>query len=126
MKNDIVLRLTFQRGPKALLVLMLSWPGARLDAGLPPVIQHSASFQHQSVALGQKISFTVNASGDLPLSFQWRLDGVELFGQTNKTLSITNAQPSDEGDYTVAVANALGEVVSGAASHHHDQEQLRR
>jgi predicted esterase len=115
MKQNFALYFMSRMASQTMVVLMLSWPGARLVAGSPPVIIPSTSFQHQSVALGQAISFTVTASGDLPLTFQWRLDGVDLAGQTDKNLSITNARPADEGDYTVVVANPVGHVASAPA-----------
>jgi predicted esterase len=59
-------------------------------------------------------SFAVTASGN-GLSYQWRLDGLDLAGETNHTLTISAAQPLDEGDYTVVVSNADGAVISDPA-----------
>src|SRR5207249_4786430 len=59
-------------------------------------------------------SFVVTASGDA-LTYQWRLDGHDLPGQTNKTISFPLAQTGDEGDYTVEVRNADGAAVSAPA-----------
>ncbi|HOW66601.1 MAG TPA: immunoglobulin domain-containing protein [Candidatus Paceibacterota bacterium] len=78
----------------------------------PPHIKPSVALQHQAVDLGQRASFTVIAVGDAPLSCQWRLDGHELAGQTNRTLSFNAAQPADEGDYTVLVTNLAGAVTN--------------
>ncbi len=91
--------------------LLLLWQEAVL-AGSPPAIQPSATFQHQSVALGSNMTFTASVTGDLPLFFQWRLAAADLIGCTNRTLAITNAQPSDEGDYTVLATNAYGAITS--------------
>jgi hypothetical protein len=64
--------------------------------------------QGQSVFVGSNVIFTVQAihtSG-----YQWQKDGTNLvedchfIGVTNATLTISNAQPEDSGDYTV-IAN---------------------
>ncbi len=49
------------------------------------------------------------------LSYQWRLDGHDLSGQTSNKLSFSAVQPADEGDYTVVVTNVLGAVTSEPA-----------
>ena len=61
------------------------------------------------------VSFTVAALGDVPFTYQWRLNGTNIAGATGSTYSIGAATPSHEGLYTVAVSNALGFAVSSAA-----------
>ena len=97
-----------------LVLSLLLWPAVML-AGNPPAIQPSAAFQHQSVALGSNLTFTVSVTGDLPLAFQWKLAAADLVGWTNRAIAITSAQPSDEGDYTVVVSNACGALTSAPA-----------
>ena len=80
----------------------------------PPRIVPTISLQHQAVDVSSNATFIVTASG-LALSYQWRLDGRELSGQTQRTLTITNAQPADEGDYTAVVMNLAGAVSSDPA-----------
>jgi poly(3-hydroxybutyrate) depolymerase len=80
-----------------------------------PQIRATSSLQHKAVDLAQNTSFVVTAVGDAPLFYQWRRDGSDLLSQTNRTITITNARPADEGDYTVAVANASGAVASAPA-----------
>jgi predicted esterase len=81
----------------------------------PPVIKPSSSFNSQSVFAGASATFTITATGDAPLVYQWRRDGAELPGQTNKVLRIGATQPSDEGNYDVVVSNASGSVTSYVA-----------
>jgi hypothetical protein len=46
------------------------------------------------------------------LRYQWRRNGSDLPGRTNAVLTIPNAQPADEGDYTVVVSNVRGSITS--------------
>jgi poly(3-hydroxybutyrate) depolymerase len=80
-----------------------------------PVITPSSSFNSQSVFVGASATFTITATGDAPLVYQWRRDGAELPGQTNRTLSIGAAQPPNEGGYEAQVSNASGSVTSYVA-----------
>ncbi len=107
MITTLILRVT----AAPILPLLLLWSGVVL-AGSPPAIRPSTTFQHQSVALGSNLTFTVSVTGDPPLTFQWKLAAADLAGSTNRALAITNAQPSDEGDYTVVVSNAEGALTS--------------
>jgi hypothetical protein len=90
-------------------------PVARLTVvAYPPRIIPTTSLQHHAVQVGSNASFTVQASG-LALWYQWRLDGRELLGQTQKTFAITNAQPTDEGGYSAVVTNLAGTMTSEPA-----------
>ncbi|WKL03689.1 immunoglobulin domain-containing protein [Paenibacillus amylolyticus] len=69
----------------------------------------------QTVTEGQTATFSVTASGDAPLSYQWKKNGTDINGATSSTLTVTNAQKVDEGSYTVEVTNTAGNVTSNAA-----------
>jgi hypothetical protein len=70
----------------------------------------------QSVSVGANTSFGVSVSGNTPLFFQWRLNGADLPGATNRTLLLTNLAVSDSGKlYSVVVRNALGSATSREA-----------
>jgi poly(3-hydroxybutyrate) depolymerase len=77
-----------------------------------PSLRPATTFQHLAVNLGSNALFTVSALGSTPLRYQWWLEGQPLPGKTNATLLFTNAQPADEGDYTVVVTNVYGAVTS--------------
>ena len=64
---------------------------------------------------GQTATLTVSATGDGPLSYQWKRDGVVLSGATNAILTFTNHALTDDGTYAVEVSNSLGTVVSCTA-----------
>ena len=60
-------------------------------------------------------AFGVAASGDPPLSFQWRRNETNLTGRTDAILTLTNVQPADAGHYTVVVSNPAASVTSSNA-----------
>jgi hypothetical protein len=57
----------------------------------------------------------VTATGDAPLSYQWRRNGANLAGATSATLSLTGVTTNQAGNYTVVVNNSVGSVTSSAA-----------
>jgi hypothetical protein len=69
-----------------------------------------------SAAEGTPVTFTVTAIGTAPLRYQWRKNGVNLPGQISATLHWPSMKLSDVGEYSVAVANDLGQLVSSNAS----------
>ena len=104
--------------------LRLPWCDAAMLAAIllpcatiasPPVITPTSSFNSQTVFVGASTNFTITATGDAPLVYQWRQDGADLLGQTNRTLRISAVQPQNEGDYDVVVSNASGSVISYVA-----------
>ena len=84
-------------------------------------IQITQNPQSQGVDYTSNATFSVVASGAPPLNYQWFLNGTALFdnsrvsGSTNASLSISNAQFSDIGTYTVVISNAFGSVISSGA-----------
>ena len=71
--------------------------------------------QSQSLATGARLSLTVQATGSAPLSYQWRRNGVNVPGANSSTFTIATFQPTDSGDYSVAVADVTGAVNSDIA-----------
>src|SRR5262249_11655098 len=57
----------------------------------------------------------VQVDGTGPFTYHWRLNSVPLPDPTGNSLSITNAQSSDAGEYTVAISNGLESTVSAPA-----------
>jgi uncharacterized protein YpmS len=86
---------------------------ATLAVYVPPTI--TTQPQNQSVGQGTNASFPVVASGSTPLSYQWSFNGAALSGATTSTLTITNAQTTNAGSYTVAVTNSWGSISSAVA-----------
>lgn len=69
----------------------------------------------RAVFAGQPASFEVVANGAAPLAFQWSLNNSPIPGATGAVLRVPHARFSDQGDYRVSVANALGSMQSTAA-----------
>ncbi len=84
------------------------------SAETPPVVQQSPI--SQSVCEGEGASFGVVASGTGPLTFQWRLDGIDIAGANLSTYEIVAALPADAGSYACLVTNAFGSALSAAAT----------
>jgi poly(3-hydroxybutyrate) depolymerase len=71
----------------------------------------------QSAMGGQPVSFSVAASGTVPLSYQWMKNGVSIAGETLSSLSLQSASTSDGGaTFRVRVSNGAGSVTSVAAT----------
>jgi subtilase family serine protease len=81
--------------------------------GGPPVITSQPT--NQTVVVGGTASFSVMASGTPPLNYQWNFNGTNLAGATNATLTLTNVQLSQAGNYAVLVTNVYGSVTSSNA-----------
>jgi uncharacterized delta-60 repeat protein len=65
--------------------------------------------------LGQTLTLSVTAAGTAPLGFQWSKDGGALAWGTGPSLTLTNLQAPDAGDYWVVVSNQYGTVTSAVA-----------
>jgi hypothetical protein len=70
----------------------------------------------QTIPSTAEAVFQVTATGEAPLSYQWRKDGVDLPGATSSTLALTGLHRSDSGQYAARVSNSAGSVLSPAAT----------
>ena len=70
----------------------------------------------QTVVVGGSVTFNALAVAAPAASYQWRLNGVNLVGQTNATLTLTNVQAANAGQYDVVITNSLGSVATSAAT----------
>lgn len=70
----------------------------------------------QSVTAGSDVAFSVVASGNAFLSYQWYLNGVAVSGGASATLTLRSVTTAQAGTYTVVVSNSLGSATSDPAS----------
>lgn len=67
----------------------------------------------QQAEVGATITFTVEADGTPYLQYQWLFNDTNaIAGATNSTLTLTNVQSTNAGNYSVTVTNLYGSVTS--------------
>ena len=71
---------------------------------------------NQTASLFADATFRVTVNGDAPLSYQWRFNDGDLIGMTNTTLTVTNVERANAGNYSVVVTNLSGSVTSQVAT----------
>ncbi|MDR3459669.1 MAG: hypothetical protein P4N60_19745 [Verrucomicrobiae bacterium] len=70
----------------------------------------------QTVSPGGTATFSVFAVGVAGLTYQWQLNGVNIPGATNATLTLSNVQSEVAGNYQVVVSADNGSVTSDIAA----------
>ncbi len=70
--------------------------------------------QDQYANIGSTAIFSVTAVSALPLVYQWQVDGADINGATNSTLTLSNVQPDEVGIYDVVVQSMAGANVVGS------------
>ncbi len=107
----------------ALLVLLLATillPVAHkaFAQAQPSIIAHP---QSQSGIVGTNVAFTVTASGQSPLTYQWYFNGspltdsTHISGSSSNTIYIVGVVTNDAGNYSVTVSNRHAVVTSSPA-----------
>jgi poly(beta-D-mannuronate) lyase len=92
----------------------ISYPAVLSVAPAAPVITTQPA--PKLVSVGGSATFTVAADGIAPFSYQWRKDTVPITWGTNSSLTVTNVQGADVGNYSVVVSNAYGTATSQDAA----------
>jgi formylglycine-generating enzyme required for sulfatase activity/N-acetylneuraminic acid mutarotase len=85
-----------------------------LDATILKYLKPEITSQPQALTVyaDTNASFSVTAEGKY-LTYQWKKDGVNLPGETNATLTITDANATlHDGNYSVVVSNDFGSIES--------------
>jgi hypothetical protein len=77
-------------------------PGANFISGAtsPTITSQPGS---RVIATGTDTVLAVGANGTLPLRYQWRYNGANIYGATSATLTLANFQFSQAGTYSVLV-----------------------
>ena len=87
---------------------------AQLTVLVPP--SFSTQPTNQSVVAGATASFQATAMGSSPLAYQWWFNQTNAVGGDTNVLTISNAQLSHAGNYTLVISNAVGAVTSIVAT----------
>jgi outer membrane protein assembly factor BamB len=90
--------------------------GRVTGAALPTPPTITTPPQTQSVAYGASVTFSADASGTLPFSYQWQKNGADIAGATGASLVLSGVKPADGGLYRVRVSNSVGAATSAAAT----------
>jgi cysteine-rich repeat protein len=84
-------------------------------ASLPPSIAQHPS--NTLVSVGYPATFTVSASGEPPLTYQWQRNGTPIAGATSSSYTLSSAQLSDSGaTFRAVVTNNISSTTSNAAT----------
>ncbi|MDP1635873.1 MAG: immunoglobulin domain-containing protein [Gallionellaceae bacterium] len=104
----------------ALSALMLTACGGGGVSDTPPVTPTIATISAQpadtTVYETQTATFSVTASSNLPLSYQWYQDSVAISGATSSSYTTPATVMSDSGAlFSVTLSNSVGTMTSSAA-----------
>ena len=90
---------------------------AVLAVNAPPSITTQPQPVSQTVVQGANATFSLSATGTLPLSYQWYFNGANLIPRaTTNTYTKLVVVPADAGNYDALVTNIAGSVTSSNAS----------
>lgn len=79
---------------------------------IPDILSHP---KNSSTAISQPVTFTVQANGATPLSYQWLKNGVIIEGANTTSYTIDSVGTPDAGEYTVIISNTHGSDTSNTA-----------
>ncbi|MFP4015909.1 MAG: fibronectin type III domain-containing protein [Halanaerobiales bacterium] len=83
------------------------------NESIPPTITRHPTTK--STMPGGEVTFSVTAVGTPTLTYQWQKDGQDIPGANEATLTITDVQSGDSGEYRVVVSNDIGTATSNIA-----------
>jgi lysophospholipase L1-like esterase len=73
--------------------------------------------QNQTVTAGQTGTFSVVATGTVPLTYQWQKNSANITGATGSSYTTASVSSGDNGStYRVIVSNSLGSATSNSAT----------
>ena len=91
-----------------------------VNAASAPFVTSDTAPNSATCYTGGTVTFTATFDGNHPITNQWQVDKgsgyVSITGATNTTLTLTNLQFSDAGNYRLAATNAIGDNASTAAT----------
>ena len=99
---------------------LLGWTACRTNSstpegsGSPSITSQPSSL---TVLAGQTATFTVRASGAMPLNYQWQKNGVDISGATTASYTTPPTSGSDDASkFRAIVGNSVGSVTSNPAT----------
>ena len=101
--------------PEGLTQVQALAAGGNFNLALVPIPAVLRQPADTLIVPGQTVTLTAFAAGSESMRFQWQKDGVDLPGQTNMSLTISNAGYGDFGDYWLRVEDGATVVFSQVA-----------
>ncbi|MFN0156602.1 MAG: carbohydrate binding domain-containing protein [Bacteroidota bacterium] len=111
-------RVRFWLAPYATAGTVYFLDDVELKRTVPPIVLPFITLQPQSqnISEGHGVTFSVAASGTMPLLYQWRRDGIDVAGETSASLMFPAVSLADSGaTFTCVVTNAGGSATSTTA-----------
>jgi alpha-tubulin suppressor-like RCC1 family protein len=85
---------------------------ASFAIALPPQITNTTPQVPATTWINYPMTLSVEATApgsvDYPLSYQWQLNTTNISGATGSNYTISTLAPTNDGNYTVVITNALG------------------
>jgi len=78
-------------------------------------VRISSEPQSAVICEGQSATMSVGAVGAGTLSYQWQLNGNDIAGATDSSLTIASVKGTDQGNYSVVVTGDCGSLTSRVA-----------
>ncbi|MDB6110747.1 MAG: hypothetical protein JWR69_2497, partial [Pedosphaera sp.] len=82
-------------------------------APTPPIV--STGPKDIVAYIGQSVTLAVQGQGNPAPTYQWKLNGTILAGQTTSQLALSGLQTSDSGTYSVVLSNPAGTTNASAS-----------
>ena len=98
------------------------WPQYRHNARrlgravVSPPLAITVAPEGITVQTGSRLNLSVTATGESPLSYEWRKDGRIIADATGASYTVGSATPAHSGAYTVTVRGPQGSIVSKPAA----------
>jgi hypothetical protein len=93
--------------------LTVRYRGASSSATVPHITAQAARV---SVRPGETATFSVTATGSLPITYRWQQDGSDIPGASSSSYTTPPVTEADDGrSYRCVISNSYGTVTSAAA-----------
>ena len=89
---------------------------ANLTVSAPPLPQIATHPLSRTVGAGTNVTFSFALTYGIPGWTQWQFNGADLLGVIGSSLTLSNVQSANAGDYRVIVTNLSGSITSQVAT----------
>jgi hypothetical protein len=97
-------------------IALYGTPSVAVSYTLAPVLVEDIEPAQAADVVGGQMTFEAAFASSEPLTYRWQLNGSDIPGATNASLTLTNVQLTDSGAYQVVASNSLGTATSAAGN----------